>query len=287
MDPKRLIVLVLQVSIIATVFALGLRAVLDDLLYVIHRPRLFVRSLLAVFVIVPIIALVLVRAFEFRPTVEVTLVALALSPVPPLLPGKESRFGGSVAFGLGLLAWLALLSILVIPGSLRLLAWLADRPLAIAPTSLATIVLKTVVVPLALGIVVRRWWPAIAASIARPVARIGTILLVPAAVALIVGTFPAISPLIGEGTLLAMVCFVVVGLVVGHVLGGPEPEHAIVLALSASTRHPAIAFAIAAANFPDQRIGGTLVLYLLVNAAVCIPYLQWQRRHAVQAAHGV
>jgi BASS family bile acid:Na+ symporter len=57
-----------------------------------------------------------------------------------------------------------------------------------------------------------------------------------------------------------MVAFVGVGLIVGHLMGGPDPEHSIVLALSTACRHPAIALSIAAANFPDQRFGGTILL---------------------------
>jgi BASS family bile acid:Na+ symporter len=74
-----------------------------------------------------------------------------------------------------------------------------------------------------------------------------------------------------------MIAFVVIGLVVGHLLGGPVPEHSIVLALSTVTRHPAIALSIASANFPDERFGGTILLYLIVAALVGMPYLKWQR----------
>jgi hypothetical protein len=36
-----------------------------------------------------------------------------------------------------------------------------------------------------------------------------------------------------------------------------------VLGMSCACRHPAIAFAIASANFPDQRFGGAILLYLI------------------------
>jgi BASS family bile acid:Na+ symporter len=65
---------------------------------------------------------------------------------------------------------------------------------------------------------------------------------------------------------------------VGHVLGGPEPDQATVLALSTACRHPAIALAIASTNFSEFRFGAYIVLYVLVNAVVAIPYLIRQRR---------
>jgi BASS family bile acid:Na+ symporter len=97
---------------------------------------------------------------------------------------------------------------------------------------------------------------------------------------------PAIMPLIGQGTLLAMVVFVASGLAIGHLLGGPSPDHAAVLALATASRHPALALTVASANFPGQQFIGAILLYVLVNAAIAIPYLTWQR-HAKAAAHPV
>jgi len=59
--------------------------------------------------------------------------------------------------------------------------------------------------------------------------------------------------------------FVVAGLVVGHLLGGPPRDQASVLALSSACRHPMMALTIASANFPDERFGAAVLLYLLVN----------------------
>jgi BASS family bile acid:Na+ symporter len=67
------------------------------------------------------------------------------------------------------------------------------------------------------------------------------------------------------------------------VLGGPDPEQASVLALASASRHPGIAFAIASANFPLDRFGGFLLLYLLVSGIVSIPYTKWRKTTTVEA----
>jgi BASS family bile acid:Na+ symporter len=90
---------------------------------------------------------------------------------------------------------------------------------------------------------------------------------------------------VGDGAILAMAAFVAAGLLVGHVLGGPDPAHSVVLALSSASRHPVIALTIAAANFPEERFGGTILLYLLVSTLLCVPYVAFHRRSLV-AAHG-
>src|SRR5215510_9077968 len=225
MDLKHIVVLALQVSIVATVFGFGLKAAPSDVLYVIRQPRLFLRSLLAVFVIMPFIAVVLVRAFDFKRPVEIALVALALSPVPPLLPSKEAKARGHAAFHafiVGLTAWLGVVAIVAEPLMLRLLEWISGRLL-----------------PLAAGIILNRVSPAFAERAAPIAARVGRILLYPSALLLLIASMPAIMPLIGQGTLLAMVVFVASGLAIGHVLGGPNPDHAAVLGLATASRHPA------------------------------------------------
>jgi BASS family bile acid:Na+ symporter len=70
-----------------------------------------------------------------------------------------------------------------------------------------------------------------------------------------------------------------VGLAIGHFLGGPLSENRTALAISTASRHPGIAIAIAAANFPEQTlVTPAIFLYLLVTAVVSIPYLLWSKR---------
>ena len=83
----------------------------DDLLYVVRRPGLLVRSLLSVLVVTPILAVLFVKAFDLRQSVEVVLVALAISPVPPLLPQRSRsqrpafvRAGADTLLGLAFMA---------------------------------------------------------------------------------------------------------------------------------------------------------------------------------------
>src|SRR5678809_1012081 len=98
MTLKQLVMLALQISVVLTVFGYGLQTTRADLLYVVKRPGLLVRSLLSVFVIMPVIAFALARLFDIRHVVEVALVALAISPVPPLLPMKEHKAGGEASY---------------------------------------------------------------------------------------------------------------------------------------------------------------------------------------------
>jgi BASS family bile acid:Na+ symporter len=282
-DLKEIVVPALRVSILCIVFGFGLKATLDDLLYVVRRPGLLARSLLAVFVIMPVIAVMLAQLFNFAQTVRVVLVALAVSPLPPILPKKESKAGGYTPFGLGLMAVLALLAIVAVPASVELLGRFLGRQLEPAWPTIARAVLMSTLLPLAAGMIVRAVLPAFADRLEKVVTPIGKVLLPLGALALVAGALPQMWALIGNGNVLAIVIFTVAGLAIGHILGGPNPDHAAVLALSTACRHPAIALSLAAANFPDQRFGATILLYLIVSGIVGIPYLVWRERQSAGA----
>ncbi len=283
MDAKQILTLVFQVAIIGTVFGFGLNSTRDDLLYLWRRPGLLVRSLLAVLVVMPVAAVMLTKALDFRHNVEVVLVALAISPVPPLLPQKESKAGGRRSYGLGLMLFLGLVAIAVIPLVVELLEQVFARPFTVDAGAIARIVLVAVLLPIVAGMAVRALTPRVAERLGKPVRLIANGLLLVGVVVLLVVSWRAVWAAVGDGTILVLIGFVVVGLLVGHLLGAPEPDHAAVLALSTACRHPAIALGIAAANFPDERFGGTIILYLLVSAIVGIPYVAWRRRRLLPA----
>ncbi len=283
MDLKQIVVLTLQISILSIVFGFGLKATLDDLLYVVRRPGLLARSILAVFVIMPVVAVILARLFDFAPTVRIVLVALAVSPLPPILPNKESKAGSGTPFGLGLMAMLALLSIVAVPVAVELLGRFLGRQLEAPSATIARVVLISTLVPLAAGMIVRAALPAVAYRLEKVVTLLGKVLLLLGVLALVAAALPEMWALIGNGNVLGIVIFNVAGLAIGHVLGGPNRDHSIVLALATACRHPAIALSLATANFPDQRFGATIVLYLIVSAIVSLPYLAWQRRQAAGA----
>ncbi len=269
-----------------TVFGFGLEGSIGDLLYLLRRPRLLVLSLTAMFVVMPLFAIFLTRVVHFNPAVVIALIALSISPVPPLLPRKMTKAGGIAPYGLGLMVTAGTLAIVYIPLATDLIGRYFDRDFAMSPATVAKVVVVSILIPLAAGILLRKVAPAIAARIGHPVAVIaGTVLLV-GVVCILAVTYRGAWALVGGGTLLAFAVFILVGLLVGHFLGGPDPDSRVVLALSTACRHPALALAIASANFPsERRVIAAILLYLVLNALLTIPYVKWQR-NKIQASTG-
>lgn len=270
--------LAFQISLMLIVFGFGLRVTLADVSHVARTLQLG-RSLLAMFVVMPVAVIALVSALELPPALEICLVALSFSPVPPLAPKKLIGAGSHDARAYGLMAVFSLLAIVIVPVAAALVGRFFGVPFAISPGAIARIVLTTSLAPLVAGMIVRHFLPALATRLERPAALIGGVLLAVATIVLVGAAWRAIVALLGDGTLLAIVVFVVVGLVVGHLLGGPRTEDRVMLALACAGRHPMIAFTLASANFPETRFGGTILLYLIVTAIACVPYVQWAKKY--------
>jgi BASS family bile acid:Na+ symporter len=279
MELATLISIAIRVSIWLIVFGLALNASPQDALDLFHRPGQLVRSLLAMNVIMPLFAAALAALFDLNPAVKIALIALAVSPVPPVLPKKQMKAGGRASYAVGLLVAAALLAIVFVPVAVELLESAFAIPLHMAPAAIARLVFITVLAPLAVGIMVRRAVPGIAERMAQPISLVATVLLVVGVLPIVFTAWPAMVSLVGNGTIVAIVAFSLAGLAAGHLLGGPDPDDRAVLALATASRHPGVAMAIASANFAGEKlVPAAVLLYLIVSAIVSIPYLSWQCR---------
>jgi BASS family bile acid:Na+ symporter len=273
MSLQTLILFVLKASILLNVFAIGLKAGVHDATYMFRRPGKLAKALLAMNILMPLFAVAFVLAFHLKHAVEVALVALAVSPVPPILPRKLRKAGATESDTIGLLVAVGILAIVFVPAAMEILERVFHVPLRMTFASVAALVFITIILPLALGIAVHTLAPVAADRLVNPIAKIASIALLLSAVVILFSGAPAIWELTGNGTLVAIAAFVLVGLLIGHFVGGPKPENRTGLALATASRHPGIAIALAVANFPEEKLAiSAVLLYLLVNILVSIPY---------------
>ena len=150
-----IILLVLEASIILSVFAIGLKATFADGTFLFRRPGHLIRALVSMNVLMPLTALAVGAPFDLHPAVKIALVVIAVSPTPPVLPKKALKAGGTEAYPIGLLVAMAALSIVVIPLSMETFERIAGVPLVMPASSVATLVLTTILAPLLAGIAVQ------------------------------------------------------------------------------------------------------------------------------------
>jgi bile acid:Na+ symporter, BASS family len=269
MDLHTLIPLLLKTSIFLTVFTLGLQATFADATFLFRRPKLLLRGFLSMDVTMPLLALLLAMTLNLHPAVKIALVALSVSPVPPIFPKKALNSGGEEDYTIGLLVAMVVLAIVVIPMTMEVFERVTGVPLSMSALSVATIVFKTVLLPLLAGIAVRAISSSFADRAVKPIGTLATVILISSALPALFVLIRNNLTLLTDGTLLALAVFALIGYFVGHVFGGPDPKDRSVLALATASRHPGLALAIAHANFPQQKlVAPTVVLYLIVSGIV-------------------
>lgn len=279
MTLAQIVKLILMLSVVLTVLALALRARQHEYLYLFREWRLGLRALVAMFVLVPAAAILVIGLFDLKPPVEIALVALAFSPVPPLLPKKQVKAGGDGSYITGLLVGAALASLVIAPLGLALAGAIFGVETRVSPVGMATTLGITIALPLALGLIGRRILGERAEAVSEPLSKIAMILFAASVLALLFAMAPAIGELLGGGTLVVLAVMSLVGLAAGWWLAGGDPENRAVLSLASAARHPGIAIGIATASFPDAKLApAAIVLAAVVNAVIAIPYLRWLHR---------
>jgi BASS family bile acid:Na+ symporter len=279
-----MIVLAAKASLAMTVLAVSLNARPSDATHLLRHPWLLLRSFVAMNVVMPAVALFFAIVFDLNPPVKLALITLAISPVPPFLPNKAIKSGGDSAYVVGLLTMMAALSIVIIPLTLAFFGSLFSMPLTIRAATIANIVGLGILLPVALGITVRWVAPVLADKITKPIHVAATVLLVVSVIPIFIRAWPAMNSVVDDGTLFAIVAITVIGVAVGHTFGGPARENRAVLALATACRHPAVAYAIATAVFPNEKlVGAALLANLLIAGIVTIPYVKLSRGAAPAA----
>ena len=277
MTAAAILVLVAQISIFLTVMSYGMQSSLDDALSLFKQPVRLLKVILSMNVIMTIFALAVVAVFTLNPVVEVALVALALSPVPPILPGKGLKSGADQSSVFGLLAAVSLISVVVMPLALEVVERFAQREVQFSLVQVIKTVLITVLIPLSVGLLLGHLAPSISKRYGSLIGKVAMILLLAAFLPMLLALLPVMWSLIGNGTILAIIAFAIIGVTVGHFLGRPGPNEGRLLALATASRHPAIAIALTTANVGEgagKLAAGAVLLYLIVSGLVVGPYLK-------------
>jgi BASS family bile acid:Na+ symporter len=271
-----------DVSLALSVFAFGLQAQrLKDVRFVLAHPRLLLLSLIAMFVVTPVAALFVVSYLDIPVGVQVAIVALSFSMIPPLLPQKLIAAGGEGTYAIGLVITVAVLAPIGVPLLVDFLGRVMDRPFEVSPAAVALLVVRLVLAPLVAGVVVGALFPRFAQAVRAYAPRVAGLVTLVALLILLVVVAPTVWSLVtGPGGLwvvAAAVAFTLLALGVGHLMGGPEPDHSLVLAMSCASRHPALALSIASATYPREDVAAAVIVVLIVSGIVCPSYVNRMR----------
>jgi BASS family bile acid:Na+ symporter len=168
----------LPVALGIIMFGLGLSLTLGDFARVLKQPKAVIVALLCQLILLPAICFGLVLAFQLPPVLAVGMMMLAASPGGTTANLYSHLFRGDVALNISLTAVNSVISVVTLP----LITNFAivyfnpfDSQLGMQWSKVLE-VFAIVLVPVAIGMVVRRLWPAFAKAMDKPV-RIASIII--------------------------------------------------------------------------------------------------------------
>jgi len=267
--------------VVSSMLAVGLSLTVAQILTPLRNGRLVSLALLANFVLMPLAAKGIARLLRLDQSLGVALLVLAAAAGAPFLPKLAGIAKGSLAFAVGLMVLLMVLTVGYVPLVLPLLL----EGISVDPTKIARSLVVLMLLPLIVGLVVRARYALAAAKAASVLNPISTLSLALMIVLLLVTNVRNILDLYGTRGVLASVLFLIVGFGLGWLLGGPGNETRSVLALGTAQRNIAAALVVAGQNFTDPKVVVMVVVVAIVGMLVLMPLAWWAAgRGEVRAA---
>ncbi len=255
------------VFVASSMLAVGLSLTVAQILAPLRSVRVVSFALLANFVLMPLAALAIARLLRLDQPLGVALLLLGTAAGAPFLPKLVGVAKGDLAFSVGLMVLLMVLTVGYMPLVLPLLL----EGVSVDPLKIAKSLLLLMLLPLAVGLAIKARLEAIATR-ARPVLdRISSLSLVVLIVLLLATNIRNVVSLFGTRGILASILFLVVGFSVGWLLGGPGSDTRSVMALGTSQRNIAAALVVGGQNFTDPDVLVMVVVVAIVGLLILMP----------------
>lgn len=261
MTADALIKILVPLTLIEMMIAIGLGVTLAELVAAARNWRLATKAALANYVCVPAVAVALLLILHPKdPTAAAGILILAVCPGAPFGPPCTRLARGNVAAAVGLMVLLAGSSAIVAPVLLGLLLPLMSTgdALSVDAWQIVVTLLVTQLAPLCLGLGMRHWFPNAAERLLKPANILNALLNMAAFVLVLVAYFPLLAAIRPRGYA-AMSALLAASWAAGWLLGGPEDENRRALTLTTSLRNVGVGLVIATRNF-DGTAAVTAVL---------------------------
>lgn len=249
MTTSPLLTLFLPIALGIIMLGLGLSLTLADFARVVRYPKPVLIGLVCQIILLPLACFLITRGFGLEAALAVGMMLLAASPGGTTANLYSHLAHGDVALNITLTAVNSVIAILTMPLIVNLsLAYFMDAEQAI-PLQFGKVVQVFVIVlgPVAIGMLIRRLLPDVAAALAKPVKILSALLL-----AVIIGiavskdwqTFVTYAPVVGAAALSFNLVSLAVGYWAPRLLNLSRPQ-AIAIGMEIGIHNGTLAIALA------------------------------------------
>jgi bile acid:Na+ symporter, BASS family len=240
----------LFVFVISSMLAVGLNVTVGQILAPLRNGRLVSLALLANFILMPLGTFAIEKLLRLDQPLGVGLLLLGTAAGAPLLPKLAHLAKANLAFSVGLMALLMVVTV----GYMPLVLPLILEGVSVDPQKIARSLILLMLVPLAVGLAMKARFEVAAARMRPVLDRVSNLSLILLTVLIWVANFDKILGMIGTRGILGGVFFLTLGLGLGYLLGGPGLDTRRVLGLGTAQRNIAAALLIGEQNFSDPKV---------------------------------
>jgi len=273
--------IVMLTFVVSSMLAVGLSLTVRQIVDPLRNRKLVCLALLANFLLMPLAAWAIAKLLRLDQPLGVALLLLGVAAGAPFLPMLAGIAKGSLAFAVGLMVLLMVLSVAYMPLVLPFLL----QGISVDPMEIARSLLILMLLPLAAGLVVNARLQRSAERLRGPLNRISSISLALLIVLLLTTNVQNVIALYGTRGVLASVLFLLSGAGIGWLLGGPGMGTKGVLALGTAQRNIAAALVVGGRDFDDPKVLVMVVVVAVVGLLILMPLARFLgSRRAEEAA---
>jgi BASS family bile acid:Na+ symporter len=271
----------LPIALAIIMFGMGLGLTLADFTRVFKKPKAFITGFLLQLVSLPILAYVLISLFSLQGAFAVGFMVLAACP-GGVTSNLLTYIGkGDVALSVSLTAVISLLSFLTVPliTGFALVNFMgADAPdLPIAKTIIGILVIT--IIPLALGMLVRKFKPATADSLEKYFASISFIVFILVVIGALVENSENVIPYLMQAGIVSIVfnlLVMAVAIMLAGIMALPK-EQRTAIALECGLQNGTLGLVVALTILGRPDIGMPIAAYSLIMLFIGFAYAMWAR----------
>lgn len=264
---SKVIPVTLLLFVVSSMLAVGLSLTISQILAPLRNGKLVFLALLVNFALMPIAAFTLAKLLRLDQPLGVALLLLGAAAGAPFLPKLAAIAKGDLAFAVGLMVLLMVLTVGYMPLVLPRLI----EGVSVDSWKIARSLVLLMLLPLALGLAVKARFATVAARIGPLLNGLSTVSLGLMVVLLLITNIRNIIDLFGTRGILASILFIAVGIGLGWFLGGPGQGTRAVLALGTAQRNIAAALVVGGQSFTDPKVVVMIVVVAIVGLLILVP----------------
>ena len=261
-----------MISVILLMLGVGMGTSFRQVVDAVKQFGVILRGVLANFLVTPLLIYLVLLNISLPPDVKIGIMLMAAAPVAPMAPPFVEGARGDVAYGVGLMVVVAILSVILTPLILGLALPKSEEGITLDPMQIVQTLVTVQLIPISIGMAIRQYTPDWAELLLNFVPKIGKIGLIVGVGQLLVSQSEHIMS-ISLVTYLVLALLVMGCLFIGDMMLSSEPEDKRrALAVSTAIRNIPLAFLIAGSSFPDSVVGPVTLVFSVLTMVLSILY---------------